>query len=71
MGSGLLGYDGGMAMETTECAHDVCQCMVMSEAGPETGNEPSEAFCSEHCRRHEDDEEETACACGHPPCNQP
>jgi hypothetical protein len=45
--------------------------MVISEAGPETGNEPAEAFCSDHCRRHEDDEDETACACGHPPCDQP
>jgi len=60
-----------MSTETIECAHEICQCMVVSEAGPETDNEPSEAYCSDHCRQHEDDEEETVCACGHPPCDQP
>ncbi len=60
-----------MSTETIACAHIPCQCMVVAQATPETGDEPDEAFCSGYCRSRDEAEEEEMCACGHPACDSP
>jgi hypothetical protein len=60
-----------MSTETIACANEPCQCMVVAEVSPLTSDEPAAAYCSGHCAGRETGEEEEACACGHPPCDQP
>lgn len=52
-----------MSTETIECGHAKCICRVLA---PNEGN----AFCCKYCREAEESqEEESSCACGHPPCD--
>lgn len=51
--------------ELTECAHDICACTLM---GPTAGA----TYCSDSCRNADEGGiEGDACACGHPPCDEP
>ena len=51
--------------ESVECAHDLCQCTVMSSIVGET-------YCSDACRQAADDSiESETCPCGHPQCDAP
>ncbi|HTU80671.1 MAG TPA: hypothetical protein VMF61_00990 [Candidatus Acidoferrales bacterium] len=47
-----------------ECNNDPCNCVVAGAV--ETG----EAYCSDSCRVASE-EPADACACGHPPCDEP
>ena len=49
-----------------ECSYGICNCTVISPVG--TG----EVYCSDTCQdASESSIESEACACGHPPCDEP
>jgi hypothetical protein len=53
-----------MATLTQPCEYSECNCTVM-------GGLDEEPYCSEACRERDstDEEMETNCICGHPPCD--
>jgi hypothetical protein len=54
-----------MSTMTQSCEYELCNCSV-------TGPTEGAAYCSETCQARDssDEEMETACECGHPPCDE-
>jgi hypothetical protein len=54
-----------MSTMTQSCEYELCNCSV-------TGSTEAATYCSETCRERDSSEEEyeTACECGHPPCDE-
>lgn len=52
-------------LETIECSHDLCNCVLTAEM-------QTEEYCSDACRNADSGgiEIET-CECGHPACDAP
>jgi hypothetical protein len=49
-----------------ECNYDLCACVVIGSAVS------GEAYCSHFCKEATQSSlEAEACACGHPPCDEP
>ena len=57
---------GGMSTMTQPCEYELCNCTVTGRS------EGGAAYCSEICRERDskDEELETACECGHSPCDE-
>jgi hypothetical protein len=53
-----------MSTYTQPCEYQECNCTV-------TGGLEGAAYCSDICERRDstDEENESTCACGHPPCD--
>jgi len=52
-------------MESIECAHDLCNCMLSAQI-------EVEEYCSQSCKdAAENGIESETCPCGHPPCDVP
>lgn len=53
-----------MSTHTQPCEYTECNCTVV-------GALAGAAYCSEICEQRDstDEENETVCACGHPPCD--
>jgi hypothetical protein len=50
---------------TQPCEYSLCNCSAV-------GSIEGGAYCSDICRERDSDEEEmeSACECGHPPCDE-
>jgi hypothetical protein len=55
-----------MKTHTQPCEYQECQCVV-------TGAVEGASYCSDICESRDtnDEEMESACECGHPPCDSP
>ena len=53
-----------MSTLTQPCEHQDCNCTV-------TGGTQGAAYCSDFCEQRDttDEEMESSCGCGHPPCD--
>jgi len=50
-------------LETIECSHALCNCVLTAEM-------QTEEYCSDACREAEEGSiEMEVCSCGHPPCD--
>jgi hypothetical protein len=60
-----IGYTAAMSIMTQSCEYELCNCSV-------TGGTEGAAYCSDTCRERDssDEEMETACECGHSPCDE-
>jgi hypothetical protein len=56
-----------MSTEQTLCSNPICECTVTATLD---GLDAFEAYCSDYCKAADTtNEDDTICACGHPPCD--